>query len=264
MNTNNPHITNLDYGDRGHVIVTTDSSAMAQRAADLILTHSVQARDQNRIASIALSGGSTPKAMGKLLATEPLRSQVAWNHLRVFWGDERWVPLSDPESNAGEARRGYLDAVAIPADNVIPFKTEDVTPEESAASLESIIRTHVPGDPTPQFDLIILGMGDDGHTASLFPDTEAIQEHHDLVVSHLIEKLSSIRLTFTPVLINAAKNVVFLVGGAGKAGMLEQVLDGGIDVDRLPSQIVRPNNGTLTWIVDRAAAAELERYGIDV
>ncbi|MEJ7838246.1 MAG: 6-phosphogluconolactonase [Thermomicrobiales bacterium] len=264
MNTNNPHITNLDYGDRGHVIVTTDSSAMAQRAADLILSHSIQARDQNRIASIALSGGSTPKAMGELLATEPLRSEVAWNHLRIFWGDERWVPLSDPESNAGEARRGYLDAVTIPTENVIPFETEHLTPKESASKLESMIRMHLSGDPTPRFDLILLGMGGDGHTASLFPDTEAIQEHHDLVVSHLIEKLSSIRLTFTPALINAAKNVVFLVGGTGKADMLEQVLDGGIDVDRLPSQVVRPTNGTLTWIVDRAAAAELERFGVDV
>lgn len=260
MNTADSNDIILDYGDRGYLIVTPDGQAMAQRAADLLLRLSIQARDQNRIASVALSGGSTPKAMGSILAAAPLRDQVAWLHLRIYWGDERWVPLSDAESNAGEAMRGFLDSVDIPTENIVPFDTEHITPEESASKLETLIQNHVPD---ASFDLIFLGMGDDGHTASLFPGTEAIQEHHRLVVAHSVEKLNAIRLTFTPALINAARSVVFLVGGTGKADMLGEVLDGGIDVDRLPCQVVRPTSGNLTWLIDRAAASELERFDTD-
>jgi 6-phosphogluconolactonase len=250
----------LDYGDRGQVVVVRDANALADVAATLIAKTSVKAVDESRQVYIALSGGSTPKAMGALLAQPPFVSEVHWDRLTFFWGDERWVPISSPDSNAGEANRTFLDAVPVLPENVVPFDTEDVTPAESATKLEAIIRDLVPGKPVPEFDLILLGMGDDGHTASLFPGTDAIQEHHKLVIAHEVEKLKSTRLTFTPALINAAKHVVFLVSGAAKAEVLAEVLDGGIDVDRLPSQVIRPANGTLTWMVDRDAAAELERY----
>ena len=250
----------LDYGDRGQVVVVHDAGALADIAATLIAKTAVKALDESRQAYIALSGGSTPKAMGALLANPPFLTEVNWDALAFFWGDERWVPLSSPDSNAGEAKRTFLDAVPVLPENVIPFDTEDATPAESAAQLEAIIRDLVPGKPIPEFDLILLGMGDDGHTASLFPGTDAVQEHHKLVLAHDVEKLKSTRLTFSPALINAAKHVVFLVSGASKAEILAEVLDGGIDVDRLPSQVIRPTKGTLTWMVDRAAAAELERY----
>lgn len=251
----------LDYEERGQVAVVHDAEALADVAAALIAKTSIKAEDESRQAFIALSGGSTPKLTGALLAKPPYVSEVHWDRLVIFWGDERWVPLSNSNSNAGDAKRTFLDRVPIPANQVIPFDTEAMTPEEATTNLEQEIRSRVPGSLVPEFDLIVLGMGDDGHTASLFPGTDAIQEHHKLVLAHHVEKLDSTRLTFTPALINAAKHVVFLVSGAGKASTLHEVLDGGIDVDRLPAQVIRPVDGSLTWMVDRAAAAELERLG---
>jgi 6-phosphogluconolactonase len=255
--------TVLDYEDRGQVAVAEDADALADMAATLISKTAVHALDESRQALIALSGGSTPKRMGQLLARPPFASDVHWDRLVFFWGDERWVPLSSSDSNAGEAKRTFLDTVGVSSDQVIPFETESGDPATSATSMERTIRERVPGTPIPHFDLILLGMGDDGHTASLFPGTNAIQEHEHLVVSHFVEKLGADRLTFTPALINAAKHVVMLVSGSAKASILHEVLDGGIDVDRLPSQVVRPVDGTLTWMVDRAAAAELERNDLN-
>jgi len=255
--------TVLDYEERGQVTVANDSEALADMAATLIAKTAVHAKDESRVAYVALSGGSTPKRMGQLLASAPFASEVHWDRLVFFWGDERWVPLSSPESNAGEAKRTFLDLVPVPAGQVHPFDTSLDNPAAAASNMADLIRETVPGSPVPRFDLILLGMGDDGHTASLFPGTEAIQEQESLVIAHYIEKLDAERLTFTPALINAAKHVVFLVGGAGKAATLHHVLDGGIDVDRLPSQVIRPVDGTLTWMVDRAAAAELERNDLD-
>jgi len=253
-------VRTLDYGERGSVIVVSDADALASTAANLLVTTVDEAAALGRRALVALSGGSTPKRMGQLFAIEPLAGRMNWAELEVFWGDERWVPLADPESNAGEALRGFLDAAPIPAGQVHPFATEGISPEESAATMERIIRDLQPQASTPQFDLILLGMGDDGHTASLFPGTAPIHESGNLVVSHYVDKLETTRLTFTPPLISAAAKVAFLVGGAGKAEMLARVLDGPVDVDATPSQVVRPIDGQLTWIVDEAAAARLEKY----
>ena len=147
----------------------------------------------------------------------------------------------------------------IPAERVHPFKTVGIEPAQSAAELAAEITALQPDTAIPVFDLVLLGMGDDGHTASLFPGTAAIHEQQALVLSHWVDKLNSTRLTFTPPLINAARTVTFLVGGAGKADMLARVLDGPIDVDATPSQVIRPTSGTLTWLVDQAAASNLER-----
>jgi len=210
-------------------------------------------------ALIVLSGGSTPKKMGQLLAQEPLIERMPWANLEVFWGDERWVPLADSESNAGEAMRGFLDAAPIPRDQIHTFATEGIAPEDSAAAMERTIRELQPDTGVPRFDLVLLGMGDDGHTASLFPGTAAVHETERLVVSHDVDKLNATRLTFTPPLINAALKVAFLVGGEGKAKMLVRVLDGPVDIDALPSQSIRPTDGYLTWLVDVAAASRLSK-----
>lgn len=254
-------VRTLDYGDRGRVVVVRDGDALANLAANLLLTSAEEATAVGHRALIALSGGSTPKRMGELLGTEPLIERVPWANLEIFWGDERWVPLADPESNAGEAMRGYLDKAPIPPDRIHPFATEGIAPDESAAAMERTLRDLQPGSAVPQFDLILLGMGDDGHTASLFPGTAAIHETGRLVVSHHVDKLDATRLTFTPPLINAALKVAFLVGGEGKAEMLAKVLEGPIDVDALPAQAIRPANGHLTWLVDEAAASRLSRRG---
>lgn len=249
----------IDYGERGQVIVVPDSDALARLAAETVTSVIAEARAQARNAAIALSGGSTPKKMGELLARPPYTERVHWDSVDIFWGDERWVPLADPESNAGEAIRGFLNHVPIPDERVHPFETDLDDPNVAAERYERDIQQTVPitgGIPT--FDLILLGMGDDGHTASLFPGTAAIHEERRLVVAHRVDKLDATRLTLTPRVINAAEQVVFLIGGAGKAGMLHAVLDGDVDVDTFPSQVVRPASGTLIWLVDDAAASGLD------
>ncbi|MDQ2683697.1 MAG: 6-phosphogluconolactonase [Chloroflexota bacterium] len=248
----------LDFGQRGTVVVYDDASQVAHSAAELVRSLTTAATHDRGGATIALSGGSTPKAMGAVLREEPYYSAIPWGSLHFFWGDERYVPLESPESNAGEAMRGYLDAVPVPDRNVHPFDTV-VDPEVAASSYEATIRNLVPGGPVPMFDLILLGMGDDGHTASLFPDTEALGERERLVVANHVPKLDATRLTFTYPLINAARAVVFLATGDGKAERLAEVLEGDEDLVRLPSQGVNPRRGTLTWLVDRAAASALTR-----
>jgi len=250
-------VRTLDYGHRGHVVVIADGDALANLAANLLLTSAEEATAAGHRALIALSGGSTPKKMGELLAVAPLIERIPWTNLEIFWGDERWVPLADPESNAGEAMRGYLNQAPISRDHIHPFATEGVAAEDSAAAMERTLRGLQPDAGVPQFDLILLGMGDDGHTASLFPGTAAVRETKRLVVSHDVKKLDATRLTFTPPLINAALKVAFLVGGEGKSWMLAKVLEGSNDIDAMPSQVVRPTNGHLTWIVDEAAASQL-------
>jgi 6-phosphogluconolactonase len=248
----------FDYGPRGQVVVVRDPAELARETVDLALTTVIAAQAERRWSHAALSGGSTPKAMGEVLRRQPYRDLVAWHYLHVFWGDERWVPLSSPESNAGEAKRIFLDYVPIPASQVHPCETEGITPDESAARYSELIWSLVPNEGgMPRFDLIFLGMGDDGHTASLFPHTAALHETEKIVVANDVPKLETTRLTFTPPLLNAARQVVFLVAGAGKAQRLKEVLEGPEQVDELPSQMVRPVAGELIWLVDRAAASGL-------
>jgi 6-phosphogluconolactonase len=248
----------FDYGARGQVVVVRDPAELARETVDLALTTVIAAQAERRWSHVALSGGSTPKAMGEVLARQPYRDLVAWHYLHVFWGDERWVPLSSPESNAGEAKRIFLDYVPIPASQVHPYETEGITPEESAARYAELIWSLVPNDgKLPRFDQIFLGMGDDSHTASLFPHTPAIHEREKIVVANPVPALQTTRLTFTPPLLNATRQVVFLVAGAGKAQRLKEVLEGPEQPDELPSQVVRPEAGELIWLVDRAAASAL-------
>lgn len=253
-------IGSIDYRERGTVLVVEDADALAREAAERFIATTRSAVERTGKATVALSGGSTPKQMGQLLAQEDYRERVPWHDVQVFWGDERWVPLDAPESNAGEAKRTFLDLVGIPAANVHPFETEEISPEESARRYESLVREIVDDvDGLPRFDLIFLGMGDDGHTASLFPGTAAIHERQRLVVSHVVPKLNATRLTMTPPLLNAGRSVVFLAAGAGKAARLAEVLEGPVDVDRLPSQVIRPSAGGPIWLVDVAAAASLTK-----
>ncbi len=249
----------LDLGDRGIVKIVDNAEPLATFAAEIIIDVSQQARAQSRAALVALSGGSTPKRMGELLATPEYSARVAWDALEVFWGDERFVPLSSPESNAGEALRAFIDAAPIHPDNIHTWETEGgITPSESATNYETQIRevSNVEVG-VPVFDLILLGMGDDGHTLSLFPGTSAIHNNESIVLAHHVDKLNADRLTFSPLLANAARQVEFLVAGAGKADTLQKVLEGPIDVDVLPSQVIRPVDGELVWLVDESAAAKL-------
>jgi 6-phosphogluconolactonase len=236
-----------------------DGSALAREAAERFaqaVEGAVAARNQ---AFVALSGGSTPKQMGSILAREPYRSRIPWEQVHVFWGDERWAPLGSPESNAGEAKRGFLDLVPIPPENVHPWDTGMDRPEQAAAFYEESLR-NVFAKPigVPQFDLVLLGMGDDGHTASLFPHTRALAEEDRLAVANYVPKLDAERLTLTVPVLNAAREVLFLVAGPGKAKTLAAVLEGPEDPEKWPARLIRPERGALTWLVDEDAAASLD------
>jgi 6-phosphogluconolactonase len=249
----------IDYGARGQVRVYVDAETLAKAAAGMFAEVALHAQD-GRPVFVALSGGSTPRRMGELLASPLYRDSLPWGDLEIFWGDERWVPEESDESNFGTARRTFLDHVSVEPSRIHPFPTnlDDpmVAAERYAAELRAVFGET--GD-VPRFDLILLGMGDDGHTASLFPGTEVIHERERLVVAHYVPKLHAVRLTLTPPVINNAKQVTFLVSGTGKAATLAKVLEGPINVDELPSQVVRPTDGELSWLVDEAAAAQLRR-----
>lgn len=252
-------VKTIDYGERGTVVVYPDAVGLARAAADLVRNLSIGATQDRGYATIALSGGSTPAAMGALLADDPYRDEVPWASTHIFWGDERVVPLESPESNAGEAKRGFLDVVPIPAGNVRTFPVDE-DPESAATGYEDIIRAVVPGEPVPMFDLILLGMGFDGHTASLFPGTEALGVRDRLVVANKVPQLETTRLTFTAPLINAARAIAFLVAGSSKSQRLAEVLESDPDPHRLPAQLIQPKHGVLTWLVDTEAASHLDRF----
>ncbi|MBA2759784.1 MAG: 6-phosphogluconolactonase [Chloroflexia bacterium] len=250
----------IDYGERGHVTVDRDVKAIAALAVEDFALAYLRAEGQRRPALVALSGGSTPKQMYEFFKHPLFKRRIVWDRMQLFWGDERWVPIDHDESNAGAARRGFIDEIGLDEEHWHPWPTHLDDPNQAATAYETSIRIVANEfDSTPVFDLVYLGMGDDGHTASLFPGTEAVHEQERLAIAHEVPKLDATRLTMTPKVINNAKEVLFLVAGAGKAEMLHRVLDGPVDVDSMPSQAIRPENGRLRWFVDEAAAARLER-----
>ena len=247
--------------DRGEIRVVPDANALARAAADLFVEVTTEAVMDREHAYVALSGGTTPRQMGQLLREPEHRERVPWDCLDLFWGDERWVPESSPESNAGVARRTFLDAVPVPASAIHPFPTDSEDPAKAAKTYERTLRQVVGGDGIPRFDLVLLGMGDDGHTASLFPGTAALHEHEALALANHVSKFDSWRLTLTVPVINAARTVAFLIGGSGKAATLAAVLEGGRQPYQLPSQLIEPVEGRLLWLIDRDAAADLQSAG---
>lgn len=212
--------------------------------------------------TVALSGGSTPKALYSLLASN--YADFVWNRVFLFFGDERHVPPTDPESNYRMVNESLLTKIAIPAENV--FRVAGENPDAAAAALDYEtrlrrffeIRSDVRPPEFPRFDLILLGMGPDGHTASLFPDSAALDEQSRLVVANWVAKFNTDRITFTFPVLNRAAEVMFMASGADKAEMLRQVLEGK-STPPLPSQRVQPSDGKLLWMLDEAAAAKLTR-----
>ncbi|HYL79732.1 MAG TPA: 6-phosphogluconolactonase, partial [Candidatus Acidoferrum sp.] len=216
--------------------------------------------------TVALSGGSTPKALFRLLAGEgdgSFRGRVPWNRAQVFWGDERHVPPDHPDSNYRMTYDTLLSRVPVPPENIHRIRTEDPDADKVAESYERTLRSvfRLAEGQLPRFDLVLLGMGPDGHTASLFPGTPALHERKRLVVGQWVEKLQTHRITLTPPVLNNAALVVFLVSGAEKAETLRAVLLGEYQPERFPAQLVRPTGGRLLWLVDRAAARGLQHPG---
>jgi 6-phosphogluconolactonase len=252
----------IELGHRGQVVIVPDGSALARAAAERFACAVEQAIIERGQAFVALSGGTTPKQMGTILTHQPYRSRIPWDRVHVFWGDERWVPLGSPESNAGEARRGFLDLVPIPPGNVHPWDTAAESPQEAAAAYETLLREcFAEPNGIPRFDLVLLGMGDDGHTASLFPDTDALVADGRLAVANYVPKMDASRLTLTAPLLNAGREILFLVGGPGKADTVEAVLEGPELPASFPAQLIRPTqpDSRLCWLVDEDAGAQLHR-----
>jgi 6-phosphogluconolactonase len=207
--------------------------------------------------TVALSGGSTPKALYSLLAAN--YANFAWNRTFLFFGDERHVPPTDPESNYRMVNESLLTKIAIPAGNVFRVAAENPDAAAAAAEYEAQLCQffELTAGEFPRFDLILLGMGPDGHTASLFPDSAALEEKLRLVVANWVAKFNTHRITFTLPVLNRAAEVMFMACGADKADMLHQVLEGN-NTPLLPSQRLQPSDGKLLWMLDEAAAAKLK------
>ncbi|MER3493555.1 MAG: 6-phosphogluconolactonase [Mastigocladus sp. ERB_26_2] len=234
--------------------VLPDQKALIARAKELILSQINAAIAQRGRFTIALSGGSTPKPLYEAIATQNL----PWDKIHVFWGDERYVPPDHPDSNEGMARRAWLDRVDIPAANIHAVPTTEGDPAVSAAKHEKELQEffHCQPGEFPALDVILLGMGDDAHTASLFPHTEALKVRDRLIT--VGNKDGNPRITFTYPFINAARCVIFVVAGANKKPALAQVFAPEADNSTYPSRLIQPQ-GELWWLLDAAAGDELNQ-----
>jgi 6-phosphogluconolactonase len=239
---------------QGELHVFPDSWALAAGLADLFVESAQAAVCARGAFRVALSGGETPRATYELLAQSPRAESVPWKDVYVYFSDERCVPPTDERSNYGMAKEAFLQSVPIYLGHVHRMLGE-IEPGHAANSYASILRAEL-GDP-PHFDLVMLGLGPDGHTASLFPGTPPDPGDHALVRAVYADSQKMWRITFTPKLINLARTVVFAVEGAAKAEILAAVLTGEYDPVRYPAQSVRPSAGRLLWYVDEAAAAML-------
>ncbi len=238
-------------------ILTTPQELFAAAAEEVVRAATESVAQSERF-TIALSGGSTPKSLFQLLATNA-RATFPWDRTLFFWSDERHVPPDDPESNYRMANEAMLSKIPVAAANVFRVPAEDPDASSAASAYEKTLRKvfSLQGDQAPRFDLILLGMGPDGHTASLFPETAGLQEKSKLVIANWVEKFKTHRITFTLPVLNAARSVMFLVSGTDKAPALKEVLQGSASGEQYPAKLVQPDSGGLIWLVDRAAASSL-------
>jgi 6-phosphogluconolactonase len=241
------------------ISVYTDTDILSQEAAQYVVRVATESIASHRRFTIALSGGSTPKKLYTLLGEEPYRSQIDWSLVDIFWSDERCVPPDDKESNYWLAQQVLLSKISLPANQIhrMPADQTDRNAASYAYTLE--MQQTFGSDGVPAFDLIQLGMGPEGHTASLFPHQPSLHEQQRLVMPVSVPKPPPDRLTFTPRLLNAAKHVLFLVTGAEKQDAVRNVLEGDYQPDEYPAQIVQPAKGEVTWMLDTAAAEKLQR-----
>lgn len=242
---------------KNDIWVGADVNAVAGAAADALVA-AVQATPNEQIFSLALSGGETPQVLFRLLAQPPYREALPWQRLHFFWGDERVVPEDDPQSNAGRAKELLLAHVPVPDGNVHAVPTNLADVRQISSQYEAELRRHfrTRADELPRFDLVFLGMGADGHTASLFPGTEALEETRRWVVPNWVPSLGAYRITLTFRVFNQAARVLVLACGQSKRAVLRQVLDGS---GQFPIQCICPVNGRLRWLVDEAAYGERSR-----
>jgi 6-phosphogluconolactonase len=241
-------------------MVSPGAAELAAAAAGMFASVASEAVKVRGLARVAISGGSTPKAMFRLLADkgQPYFAQVPWEKLQLFWVDERCVPPTDEESNYRMTNEAMLSHVPLPAGQVYRMEGE-LDPEVAASRYEAAIRTafRLEGAETPTFDLVLLGMGDDGHTASLFPHTKALHEMARIVVANHVPQKDVWRITLTWPVIVRGREVAFLIEGEAKAQVVHDVFLGPYDPESKPSQLIRPASGKLTLLLDAASAAKL-------
>jgi 6-phosphogluconolactonase len=236
-----------------------DYESMSQAAAQLFIDQAARAVREHGGVTVALSGGHTPQRTYELLAQSPLsdrhpRQEVPWQQVHVFWGDERCVPLDDPQSNARMTREALLDHVPIPDAQVHPIRCAH-DPEQAAEDYAAELRAHL-GE--RHFDLVFLGLGENGHTASLFPGTDVLDVRDRWTGAIYVAEQEMWRVTLTAPLINEATVIAFLVAGASKAEIVHRVLEGPYEPKRLPAQLIQPTNGIVHYLLDAAASSKLD------
>jgi 6-phosphogluconolactonase len=242
--------TTMEQGFQPEIRVLPTIAEVAEEAARRVTEASADAIANKDSFSIALSGGHTPEKLFELLATEPYVSQIDWSRVQIFFGDERCVPPDHPDSNFRMANEALLKKVPIPKGNIFRMRGE-IDPNEAAIEYGQLLKEKF-GD--GGLDMILLGMGDDGHTASLFPHSQALKETKHRCVANYVEKFKTWRITMSAPFINRAQSVMVMVVGADKAARIEEVLQGPRDPERLPIQMISPSSGRMTWLMDVAAA----------
>ena len=235
-----------------------DEETLVEQSADKISGLIHQTLTEQEICTFVLSGGSTPEALYSKLSSVPYNHTIQWGKVHFFWGDERCVPPGHADSNYRMAKESLLDHIELPPENIHRISGE-ISPGTAAEEYEQAVRKYVPdGNGLPRFDITLLGIGDDGHTASLFPDTPVLKEQKKLVASVHVPALASWRITLTYPVINNSKSILFLVKGASKAKIIGQVLSGSNPDNRYPVQNINPQDGQVIWFLDKEAAAKLE------
>ncbi|MGD8472235.1 MAG: 6-phosphogluconolactonase [Desulfobacteraceae bacterium] len=243
--------------------ILDDVAAMSKAAAEKIVAHISESLQTGHRYSIALSGGSTPERLYALLADDAeLREQIPWERVHFFWGDERHVPPSHPESNYLMAYNALLSKAPIPSTNIYRIRAEEPIAAKAARYYEQEIQKFfkIKAGELPRFNCVLLGMGPDGHIASLFPGTPGLQETNRLVTANWVEKFESYRITLTAPLLNNADRILLLVGGKEKADILKAVLENDANTIRFPVQLIQPTHGEMTWFLDQSAASRLALF----
>ncbi|MCR4289514.1 MAG: 6-phosphogluconolactonase [Candidatus Scalindua sp.] len=241
------------YPNKEKLVVAT-----AEHVADCI----EQAIQQNGVCNMALSGGNTPGGVFSLLASSPYRDRVDWSRLHLFWGDERMVPPEHQDSNFRMVQKTLLDHIKIPDENVHRMRGE-IAPELAAEEYAELLDVHFKGSP-PCLDLILLGLGEDGHTASLFPDTDAVEECEKNAVAVFVPKLSAWRVTLTLPVLNAARKILFLVSGRSKSEIVQRIMSNKQPAKEIPATMVNPQNGELHWMLDSDATVLINKNAREV
>ena len=246
----------MSISEKARIITVPDAQALAATAAEFFAQAATKNIAMHGRFTVALSGGSTPKAMFALLAVGPYCTALEWAKIYFFWGDERCVPPDHQDSNYRMTKENLLAKVPVPEANIFRMAGEKepaAAAQEYAAQLKTFFQTEA----LPKFDVVLLGMGADGHTASLFPGTTALHATTNLIaVENYVEKLNTFRITLTAATINNASEIVFLVGGSDKAETLKNVLQGTYQPEIYPSQLIQPQSGNLLWVIDENAYAQ--------